>query len=239
MKNLFNFFERISATLVLGLLFSFGISAALASYTPSEAPGDPYELITPNFNALLIGNGGLTDPSQDDLKVEGNATVIGDVITDAIDNYSGSAVTVSAGLSVNGTVKTDTLDNYTSGSSVTVSAPVTATTFGDIYYRKSSASTGVACSSSTCPTGSTSGYYYVPASCAVGDYILGCTGYDTNSSTSALIKGTWITKSGSQYFCNAEKYAASSAASAGLYAVATCYSPDEAQGTNTSTGASI
>lgn len=229
MKNLFTYFERISATLVVGLLISFGISTVLASYTPSQTPGDPYELITPNFNALLIGSG--TDPtSTGDLKVTGNTTTIGDLIADTIDSYSGAGITVSDDVDVIGTVKTDKIDNYTSGATIDISAPTTATTFGDIYYKTSSTSANRACTatSADCPSGATSGFYYTSASCTSGDYLLGCSGYLSTSTTTANYKGAYVVKSGTQYFCKAYGNTTS------ISSVATCYSPNDVQGTTTS-----
>lgn len=229
MKNLSTYFARISATLIVGLLISFGISTVLATYTPSETPGTSYTLITPNFNALLVGSG--TDPtSAGDLKVTGNSTVIGDVITDTLDNYSGSTIAVTAGLSVNGTITTDTIDNYTSGGPVNISAPATATTFGDIYYKEGSSSSYRACNAiaADCPSGSTSGFYYTAASCSAGDYILGCTGWISSSSTTAYFKGAYVVKSSTQYLCKAYGNTTS------INSLATCYSASDKQGTNSS-----
>ncbi len=266
MKTLFTFFERISATLILGVIFSFGISSVLATYTPSVAPADPYQLITPTFNALYIGNGEITEPSDDDVYVEGVVTAIGGVTTDYLSSESGGVITsssgitvtgniktseavyasdldtfpssstspilVSAGMSVTGTLKSDTLDNY-SGTDITVNAPVLATSFGDIYYKTPASGSYVTCTSSTCPGYSASTtLYYASASCNVGDYILGCNGYLTTATSTVYYKGAYITKStsgsGTQYFCKA--YASTSS----ITSNAVCLSPNETQGTNTS-----
>lgn len=207
MKNLFTYFERISATLVIGVLFSFGISSVLATYTPSEAPGDPYELITPTFNALYIGNGAIVDPSADDLYVEGVTTSVGGVDTDYINGISGGDIDVSTGLK--------------------------ATTFGDIYYKNSTSTATCSSSSSSssgyCPSyvaGAT--YYYSKgASCDAGDYLIGCTG-SVVTSTSAVLKGTYVYKISTIYACRA------SASTSSVSSTATCFSPDDSQGENTS-----
>ena len=202
MKNLFTFFERISATLVLGLLFSFGVSSVLATYTPSEAPGDPYELITPNFNALLIGDGGLTDPTADDLLVEGTATAIGGFVTDYLSSESGGEISSSSAL--------------------------TATTFGDIYYKNSTSYS--TCTSSTCPAYSagTTLYYSTGATCTAGDYLIGCSGNLTSATSTYYYKGSFIKKSGTTYICRGFANTTS------ISSTAICLSPNDSQGTNTS-----
>ncbi|MEK9167022.1 MAG: hypothetical protein AAB836_01840 [Patescibacteria group bacterium] len=202
MKNLFTFFERISATLVLGLLFSFGISTVLATYTPSEAPGDPYELITPNFNALLIGNGGLADPDEDNLKVEGTVTTLGGLITDYLSSESGGEIAASSAL--------------------------TATTFGDIYYKNSTSYS--TCSSSSCPAyaAGTTLYYSTGASCTAGDYLIGCSGNLTSATSSYYYKGAYVKKLSTTYLCRAFANTTSVASTA------ICLSPDDSQGTTTS-----
>lgn len=193
MKKLLDYFERLSAILIVGIFLSFGISSAIASYSPSESPGNPYTLVSPNFKALLIGSG--TSPtSSGDLKVTGDATVVGDVIADTLDSYSGGAISSAD--------------------------DVTATRFGDIYYKNSSGYTA---------SGS---YYYTSASCGLGDLMLECTGYLSSPSSTRYYYGSIATKStsgsGTQYFCKA--YASTTA----VTSQATCWAAEDSQGTNTS-----
>lgn len=76
------------------LLFSFGISGAIASTTPTQTPATSYSEMTPNFRAMLVGSG--TDPSNEgDLNVTGNMTVVGDLIIDSLDTYSASELNFS------------------------------------------------------------------------------------------------------------------------------------------------
>ncbi len=238
MKKLFTYFERISATLLVGFLISLGISTVIASYTPSGTPGDPYTLITPNFNSLLIGSG--TDPrSAGDLKVTGDTVTIGNMVADAWNSYSGAGVTIADDLTVEGnlnfagTLKTDKIDNYTSSSSVDISAPVTATTFGDIYYKVSTANNACNASGADCPPGSVVGFYFASAPCTAGDYLLACNGYLTSTSTTVDYKGTYVVKKTSSgvdtYYCKAFGSTNS------IKSAAICYSPTDKQGTNTST----
>ncbi len=151
-------FERLSSILIVGIMLSFGISSAIASYTPSESPGNPYTLISPNFKALLIGTG--TSPTTSgDLKVTGDATVVGDIIVDTLDSYSGGAINSAA--------------------------EVTATRFGDIYYLNSSGYTysgGVYYTSRSCGIGDLllecTGYLTSPSSTK---YYYGSIGSKTTS----------------------------------------------------------
>ena len=177
MKNLFTYFERISATLILGVIFSFGISSVLATYTPSVAPGDPYELITPTFNALYIGNGEITEPSDDNVYVEGVVTAIGGVTTDYLYSESGGDIDVSTGITADG--------------------------FGDIYYKNSTSYS--TCSSSSCPAyaAGTTLYYSTGASCTAGDYLIGCSGNLTSATSSYYYKGAYVKKISTTYLCRA------------------------------------
>lgn len=198
MKKFFDYFERLSSILIVGFLLSFGISSAIAIYTPSEAPGDPYTLISPSFNALLIGSG--TSPtSSGDLKVTGNSTVVGDVIVDTLDSYSGGAIDSKA--------------------------PVTGKSFGDIYYASGTGYTTVS-----------TGVYSTQTSCLADDLMMECTGYLTSPTSTKYYYGSIATKSTTstlggvsiQYFCKAY------ASTTGVKSQATCWSPTDSQGTNSS-----
>lgn len=149
-KQMIEFFKNISVLGIASFILALGMSSAMASYEPSTSPGSAYELITPNFNALLIGRG--TDPtSNGDLKIMGNTTVIGDVITDTLDSYSGGEITSSAN--------------------------IVAPAFGDVYYLGSTptdntSSSGIFSATKSCASGdlmlSCNGYLTSPSTSGTG-----------------------------------------------------------------------
>lgn len=186
MKKFAQLLSRVSVTLFAGLLVAFAISSALATSSPTCDPTSSSCSVVPNFSSLLVGAG--TDPSSGDLKVTGNATVVG-------------------------TLSTDGLASYTSGGTITSTATIAASAFGNIYIDRTVGGTAV--TSALMPF---YGKYAASASCVAGDEILGCNGYATSSTATYL--GSVISKSSTTYSCKA----GASTSSVTSYAV--CMSPD-------------
>lgn len=154
MKKFAHLVSRISVTLFAGLFVAFAISSALATSTPTCSPTDSDCTVVPNFSSLLVGAG--TNPSSGDLKVTGNATVVG-------------------------SVSTDSLASYTSGGTITSTATINASAFGNVYIKRTTSGTSV--TSILMPF---RGGYSANASCDSGDEILGCNGYVTSLTSNSF-----------------------------------------------------
>ncbi len=186
MKKFAQLVSRVSVTLFAGLFVAFAISTALATSTPTCDPTSSSCTVVPNFSSLLVGSG--TDPDDGDLKVTGNATVVG-------------------------TLSTDGLASYTSGGTITSTATIAASAFGNIYIDRTVGGTAV--TSSFMPF---YGKYSANSSCDAGDEILGCSGYLTT--LTATYYGSTITKSSTTYSCKA------GASTSAVTSYAVCMSPD-------------
>lgn len=87
--------------LAVGVLFALVFQAAAAGPGSGCTPDSTGSCsVTPSFTALLVGSGTL--PSDDDLKVDGNATVVGSVLTDELESYSGGVITSNSDIEASG-----------------------------------------------------------------------------------------------------------------------------------------
>lgn len=141
MNNFLSYLKRTVALLLGVFLFSFGVSGALASTTPTQVPSASYKNLIPNFRAVLVGSG--TDPEDEgNLNVSGNMTTVGDLLTDSFDTYSASQLNVTG---------------Y-----------ITAPNFGDVYFVNSSGYTSAGSGIYTATASCTHGDYIVGCTGEVG-----------------------------------------------------------------------